>query len=341
MKPLSQVVRPDRGPSGRVPRPSEECRLKTFTVPCARACASCLAVLLGLVPAVLWAQQSAVPTGAVPDAGVPGRERVEPVPAVPVHQEPHHRQVFQRGPMRILDLQLPPGDISWFHSHEWPVLYVTLSQGQMRTQNLGEPWGGGGRGRGAAATAPAGAAATAGTSASVAGAPVPGAGQAAGQPGGARGAAPAAGAPTGGRRGAPAGPRPTSNTGYAERPVTHRLENTGTAMIRAVVVVNETAGNETLSEAAAGFAGQPELSNAWFRAYRIALGPGEKTPPHRHRAPVAIVQATAGTGVGAGPVSFEFNAPGQWAYFDADAPHEVRNTGDGRLDLIEVEVRRK
>jgi len=42
-------------------------------------------------------------------------------PIMPVHQEPHHRQVFQRGPMRILGLQIPPGDVSWFHTHEWPV----------------------------------------------------------------------------------------------------------------------------------------------------------------------------------------------------------------------------
>ena len=48
-------------------------------------------------------------------------------PIMPVHQEPHHRQVFQRGPMRILDLQVPPGDVSWFHTHEWPVYYLTTS----------------------------------------------------------------------------------------------------------------------------------------------------------------------------------------------------------------------
>ncbi len=295
----------------------------------APAFASCVAILLGLVPAAARAQQA-----ATPDAGVPGRERVEPVPAVPVHKEPHHRQVFQRGPMRILDLQLPPGDISWFHSHEWPVLYLTLSQGQMRTQNLGEAWGGGGggggagRGRGTAAGAPAGQSAVA-----QGGARQGGAAQAS--------AARGAGASPAGGRGAAAGPRPTSTTSYVERPVTHRLENTGTALIRAVVVVNETPGDDTASVAAAGFSGTPELSNNWFRAYRVTLAPGEKTAPHTHRAPVAIVQATAGTGVGAGAVTFEFNAPGQWAYFDGAAVHELRNTGDGQLDLIEVEVRRK
>ena len=74
-------------------------------------------------------------------------------PIVPVYHEPHHRQVFQYGPTRILDLQIPPGDKSWFHSHESPVLYVTLGTSRTRTQNLGEEWGGGGAARGGAGVA--------------------------------------------------------------------------------------------------------------------------------------------------------------------------------------------
>jgi hypothetical protein len=67
-------------------------------------------------------------------------------PIMPVHQEPHHRQVFQRGPLRILDLQIPPGDVSWFHTHEWPVFYLTTSDSPTVSQNLGEEWGAGRRG---------------------------------------------------------------------------------------------------------------------------------------------------------------------------------------------------
>ena len=58
-------------------------------------------------------------------------------PVVPVYHEPHHRQVFQYGSTRILDVQVPPGDTSWYHTHDSPILYVTLSAGQIRTQNLG------------------------------------------------------------------------------------------------------------------------------------------------------------------------------------------------------------
>src|SRR5262245_59357247 len=177
-------------------------------------------------------------------------------PIVPVYREPHHRQVYQYGTTRILDLQIPPGDISWFHSHESPVLYVTLGTSQTRTQNLGEEWGGGGGNRAAGA-------------------------------GRAGAAAPAGGRGTGGVTGAPAAPRATSTTSYFEKPVTHRLENIGTGLFRAMVVVNETAGDEVTTEQAAGFDGKPELTNRWFRAYRIVLDSGDTTPSHVHKTPVA------------------------------------------------------
>src|SRR5687767_8693 len=80
----------------------------------------------------------------------PDATGVGQTPIMAVHQEPHHRQVFQRGPMRILDLQVPPGDVSWFHTHEWPVYYLTTSDSPTVSQNLGEEWGAGRRGRGPA-----------------------------------------------------------------------------------------------------------------------------------------------------------------------------------------------
>jgi hypothetical protein len=79
-------------------------------------------------------------------------------PIMPLHQERNHRQIFQSGPMRIVDLQIPLGDTSWFHTHEWPVFYLTVADSQTRTQVLGEEWGarrgrGAGQGRGADARA--------------------------------------------------------------------------------------------------------------------------------------------------------------------------------------------
>ena len=133
-----------------------------------------------------------------------------------------------------------------------------------------------------------------------------------------------------------------SDLSYAERPNTHRIRNDGTTLFRAMVIVNETAGgDETVTEQQAGFTDKPISSNKWFRAYRIALAPGEKTTAHQHKAPVVILQDTAGKGLGAGGMTFEFNEPGQWAFFDVGDRHQISNTGDGRLELIEVEVRRK
>lgn len=279
-------------------------------------------IFAGAMACAIWmavaAAQSPVPVHPH-DAVV--REGHDPV--VQVHHEPHHRQIFQRGPMRILDLQIPPGDMSWFHTHDWPVLYVTLSQSQSRTQNLGEDWGGGaGRGAAAGRGTPAG----------------PGAGAAAGPPAGRGGGAPPAGA--GGGRGAGAAPRATSTTSYIDRPVVHRLENIGERLFRAMVVVNETHGNDTRTIEAAGFSGTPELTNNWFRAYRIVLGPGESTASHRHQAPAVLFQATAGTALAVGGATFEFNEPGGWAFFDDGDAHEVRNTGSTPIEIIEVEVRR-
>jgi len=217
-------------------------------------------------------------------------------PIVLVHHEPHHRQVFQYGPMRILDLQIPPGDRSWFHVHEWPVLYMTLGRSTNRVQNLGGDWSGGAPTAGAAPRPP----------------PPPA-----------------------------ESPRATSTTSYPEEPITHRLENVGDGLFRAMVVVNETHGDDTRSVAAAGFDGTPELSNPWFRSYRVTLAAGAKTPQHEHRAPVVIFQATAGKGTATGPMNFEFNEPGQWAFFDAGVAHEIENTGTGPIELLEIEVRRK
>jgi mannose-6-phosphate isomerase-like protein (cupin superfamily) len=233
-------------------------------------------------------------------------------PVMPVHQEPHHRQVFQYGPLRIIDLQIPPGDMSWFHTHEWPVFYLTVADSQTRTQILGEEWGA--RGRGAA----------------------PGAAPRGGPP-----APPAGGQPA--RAGGPPRfrPRLMSDVSYAERPVTHRIHNNGTGLYRALGVINETrGGDESVSEEAAGFAGKAESANRWFRVHRVVLAPGEKTPPHEHKAPVVVLQDSAGNGTASGPMSFELNEPGQWAFFDTKARHEIANRGSGRLEVIEVEVRR-
>jgi hypothetical protein len=224
-------------------------------------------------------------------------------PIVPVYHEPHHRQVFQYGPTRILDLQIPPGTTTWFHTHEAPILYINLSTSRSRTQNLGQEWGTGG---------PPRPAANAGSPPQPPSSPPP----------------------------APSGPRVTSTTSYATQPVTHRLENIGERLSRAIVVINETSGDELTTGEAAGFEGKPELVNRWYRVYRQTLAVGEATRAHRHTEPVVIVQTSEGRGRASGAMKFELNEPGQWAFFDASDAHEIKNTGDVQLQFVEVEMRR-
>ena len=61
-------------------------------------------------------------------------------PAVPIEREPRHRPLFQDGPVRILDVRVPPGDTTLFHIHDAPILYVPISLSSMSTQIMGEVW---------------------------------------------------------------------------------------------------------------------------------------------------------------------------------------------------------
>jgi uncharacterized cupin superfamily protein len=38
-------------------------------------------------------------------------------------------------------------------------------------------------------------------------------------------------------------------------------------------------------------------------------------------------------------MSFEFNRPGQWAFYDAGVGHTIENLGDAAIELLEIEVR--
>jgi uncharacterized cupin superfamily protein len=219
---------------------------------------------------------------------------------VPVYEEPRHRQIFRSGTTRILELIVLPGDTSLFHSHEDPIAYVNLSGSTLRTQELGKEWSQGG-GRGARAG----------------GAPAP---------------APAPAAAPG-----PA-VRVTSTTSYAQTPATHRIANTGTGIVHALVVVNQTKGTDATTPKDAGFEGTPELTNNWFRVYRFSLPPGQ-TGTHTHKTPTFLTQTSEGTAVARGARLRALNQPGDWAFFDAAVSHEITNTSTGTVEFVEVEVR--
>lgn len=59
---------------------------------------------------------------------------------VPVEREPRHHPVFHEGAVRILDVQIPPGDVTLYHTHDEAILYVPISTPPTDIQILGQDW---------------------------------------------------------------------------------------------------------------------------------------------------------------------------------------------------------
>ncbi len=64
-----------------------------------------------------------------------------PVTVVPVHGEPRHRLVYDDNRFRILDIEIPPGDTTLFHTHARPILYVGIGASVTNSQPFGDRWG--------------------------------------------------------------------------------------------------------------------------------------------------------------------------------------------------------
>ncbi len=60
---------------------------------------------------------------------------------VPVHEEPFHRPIADTSTYRVLDVRIPPGKTTLFHTHAEPTLYVTLQRTTVRAQRLDDEWG--------------------------------------------------------------------------------------------------------------------------------------------------------------------------------------------------------
>lgn len=61
---------------------------------------------------------------------------------VPLSKEPRHRVTFENAQLRILDVNIPPGESSLDHRHELDIATVAMSSGaQTREQSTGQPQG--------------------------------------------------------------------------------------------------------------------------------------------------------------------------------------------------------
>jgi len=57
---------------------------------------------------------------------------------VPVSQEPRHHKVLDNGYVRLLDVQIPPGDTTQFHIHATPSVFVVLTNAKTGSDVISE-----------------------------------------------------------------------------------------------------------------------------------------------------------------------------------------------------------
>ena len=59
---------------------------------------------------------------------------------VPVEREPHHHVVFENQYLRLLDVLVPAGEMTLFHTHSLDNVAVLLADTTLKNQNPGEDW---------------------------------------------------------------------------------------------------------------------------------------------------------------------------------------------------------
>src|SRR5262245_32202070 len=93
----------------------------------------------------------------------------------------------------------------------------------------------------------------------------------------------------------PSGGRLSSNTDYVAKNFTHQVGNEGTQLFRIIALTNYGPPIADLkADRPTGLGGEPEIENAWLRAYSITLQPGKSTEVQTHQNPSLIVQTGEG-----------------------------------------------
>src|SRR5689334_94619 len=54
-----------------------------------------------------------------------------------VHEEPRHKPIFQNDKIRILNVQLPPGDTTQYHLHHTPSVFLFFTSSTVGSQLQG------------------------------------------------------------------------------------------------------------------------------------------------------------------------------------------------------------
>jgi hypothetical protein len=130
-----------------------------------------------------------------------------------------------------------------------------------------------------------------------------------------------------------------STTSYAEKPLTHRVNNIGSSLFRLIGMTNSSAGDDTTGPSG-GFDSPPELSNRWFRGYRWTLT-DQPAPEHRHVNPVVVVLVSgSGTLRSTGTTASQsLPQAGAFVFLEPNVAHTLQAVGP-ETQVVEVEIRR-
>jgi hypothetical protein len=250
-----------------------------------------------LFSTTFWALLSAAGAHAQPEARVPGTlapeilapetltegapedfvGQLDPVRVVPIVQEPRHRTVHRLvtddgAEVRLLDVQINPGDMTLPHTHDAAILYTFISNGD--------------------------------------------------------------GALNG---------RLSSVTRYVDEQYTHRVSNPGPGLFQIIALTSyaDPVSEEDDSTLPAGLAQTPDVSNGWFRAWRLTLAPGQASEMIQHQHPAFVVQASAGQVqlLRSDGITEELQAAGHWSALTEGQQYTLVNRSQQAIIMVIKEAR--
>jgi len=132
-------------------------------------------------------------------------------------------------------------------------------------------------------------------------------------------------------------------TDYVDEPHTHVVDNPGPELLHILAFVNDGRGvGSQLADQPEGIERAPDIENAWFRAWRLRLMPGESTALQTHRNPTVIIQGSPGLlhVTRTDGITHELDQPGDWAWRDSGSSFIVNNRGDAPVYVAINEGRR-
>ncbi|MEX2131906.1 MAG: hypothetical protein WD772_10495 [Pseudohongiellaceae bacterium] len=142
-----------------------------------------------------------------------------------------------------------------------------------------------------------------------------------------------------------AGPRDGSvsaNVDYATTAITHKVGNNGPGLLRILAFVNGGNGIMRNNDQPSGFSDAPQVENNWFRSWRFELAPGASTPMQKHQQTGFVAQGTPGVlhVTREDGITSELDAPGDWAWRNANVGYTVKNAGTAPVIVVINEGRR-